>query len=115
MLKPTESRRHEDRPGGARRAFDRGRVKRFPRAGAARRDPDRLREGCAPYPAGTNACSDSRSPEEANIATVREELLKLGEFCFSRRESLRGHLADVCLHGLLRNSRRIIVTDGLDG
>ena len=53
-------------------------------------------------------------PQEADIATVREQLLKLGEFCFSRRQSLRGHLADMCLRGLTRNSSRTLVTDGLD-
>ncbi len=52
---------------------------------------------------------------KADIATVREELLKLGEFCFSRRQSLRAHLADVCVRGLSRNSSRPLVTDGLDG
>src|SRR5919201_1213999 len=31
----------------------------------------------------------------ADIATVREELLKLGEFCYSRRSSLDRHLAEV--------------------
>jgi acyl-[acyl-carrier-protein]-phospholipid O-acyltransferase/long-chain-fatty-acid--[acyl-carrier-protein] ligase len=54
-------------------------------------------------------------PTDADIATVREELLKLGEFCFSRRPSLRGHLANMCLRGLTRNSFRTLVTDGLDG
>ena len=32
------------------------------------------------------------APDEADIATVREELLKLGERCYSRRPVLRGHL-----------------------
>src|SRR5882724_11661572 len=32
--------------------------------------------------------------EAADNATVREELLKLGEFCFSRRPSLDRHLAE---------------------
>ncbi len=54
-------------------------------------------------------------PQEADIATVREQLLKLGEFCFSRRPSLRGHLADMCVRGLTRHSSRTLVTDGLDG
>jgi acyl-[acyl-carrier-protein]-phospholipid O-acyltransferase/long-chain-fatty-acid--[acyl-carrier-protein] ligase len=54
-------------------------------------------------------------PGEADIATVREELLKLGEFCFSRRQSLRGHLADMCLQGLTQHPFRTLVTDGLDG
>ena len=52
--------------------------------------------------------------EAANIATVREELLKLGEFCYSQRPILRGHLARACLRGLKRNPFRIAITDGLD-
>jgi acyl-[acyl-carrier-protein]-phospholipid O-acyltransferase/long-chain-fatty-acid--[acyl-carrier-protein] ligase len=52
--------------------------------------------------------------EAADIATVREELLKIGEFCYSRRPVLRGHLARVCLRGLKRNPFQIAITDGLD-
>jgi acyl-[acyl-carrier-protein]-phospholipid O-acyltransferase/long-chain-fatty-acid--[acyl-carrier-protein] ligase len=51
----------------------------------------------------------------ADIATVREELLKIGEFCYSQRPILRGHLAQACLRGLKRNPFRIAITDGLDG
>src|SRR5882724_6051241 len=40
--------------------------------------------------------------EAADNATVREELLKLGEFCFSRRPSLDRHLAEECVRGLKR-------------
>src|SRR5688572_7240093 len=54
-------------------------------------------------------------PEEADIATVREELLKLGEMCYSRRPILRGHLARACLRGLKRKPFGIALTDGLDG
>jgi acyl-[acyl-carrier-protein]-phospholipid O-acyltransferase/long-chain-fatty-acid--[acyl-carrier-protein] ligase len=43
--------------------------------------------------------------DAADIATVREELLKIGEFCYSRRPILRGHLGQACLRGLKRNSR----------
>jgi acyl-[acyl-carrier-protein]-phospholipid O-acyltransferase / long-chain-fatty-acid--[acyl-carrier-protein] ligase len=53
--------------------------------------------------------------EAADIATVREELLKIGEFCYSHRPVLRGHLARACLRGLKRNPSRIAITDGLDG
>ena len=53
--------------------------------------------------------------EEADIATVREALLKLGECCYSQRPILRGHLAQACLRGLKRNPFRLAVTDGLDG
>ena len=52
--------------------------------------------------------------EAADIATVREELLKIGEFCYSQRPVLRGHLARACLRGLKRNPFRIAITDGLD-
>jgi acyl-[acyl-carrier-protein]-phospholipid O-acyltransferase / long-chain-fatty-acid--[acyl-carrier-protein] ligase len=52
--------------------------------------------------------------EAADIATVREELLKIGEFCYSQRPILRGHLAQACLRGLKRSPFRIAITDGLD-
>ena len=42
----------------------------------------------------------------ADIATVREELLKLGEFCFSRRRALDRHLAEECVRGLKRQTVR---------
>src|SRR5207248_5579000 len=51
---------------------------------------------------------------EADIATVREELLKIGEFCYSQRPILRGHLGRACLCGLKRNPLQIAITDGLD-
>ncbi len=53
--------------------------------------------------------------EKADIATVREELLKLGEFCFSRRPSLNRNLAEMCVRGLKRRRFGAAVTDGLDG
>jgi acyl-[acyl-carrier-protein]-phospholipid O-acyltransferase/long-chain-fatty-acid--[acyl-carrier-protein] ligase len=52
--------------------------------------------------------------EAADIATVREELLKIGEFCYSQRPVMRGHLARACLRGLKRNPFRTAITDGLD-
>ena len=52
--------------------------------------------------------------EKADIATVREELLKLGEFCFSRRRSLDRHLAEACVRGLKRNLFGTAVIDGTD-
>ncbi|MEY2498270.1 MAG: acyl-[acyl-carrier-protein]-phospholipid O-acyltransferase [Verrucomicrobiota bacterium] len=51
---------------------------------------------------------------DADIATVREELLKIGELCYSQRPSLRGHLARACLRGLKRNRFRVAITDGID-
>src|SRR2546427_8632195 len=50
----------------------------------------------------------------ADIAIVREELLKLGEFCFSRRTSLDQHLAEACVRGLKRRPFATAVIDGID-
>ena len=50
----------------------------------------------------------------ADLATVREDLLKLGEFCFSRRPSLNKHLAEACVRGLKRAPTRTHVIDGID-
>jgi acyl-[acyl-carrier-protein]-phospholipid O-acyltransferase / long-chain-fatty-acid--[acyl-carrier-protein] ligase len=52
--------------------------------------------------------------DAADIATVREELLKLGEFCFSRRPSLDRHLAEPCIRGLKRRPFATAIIDGLD-
>src|SRR5881227_84399 len=52
-----------------------------------------------PYPV-TVAFGKPLASHAADIATVREELLKLGEFCFSRRPSLERHLAEECVRGL---------------
>src|SRR5437762_1517504 len=45
---------------------------------------------------------------------MREELLKLGEFCFSRRPSLERHLAEECVRGLKRRPFETAVIDGTD-
>src|ERR1700730_4998153 len=52
--------------------------------------------------------------DAADIATVREELLKLGEFCYSRRAVLDRHLAEECVRGLKRRRFSTAVIDGLD-
>src|SRR4029453_3320787 len=52
--------------------------------------------------------------EIADIATVREELLKLGEFCFSQRRALDRHLAEECVRGLKRKPFATAVIDGTD-
>ncbi len=52
--------------------------------------------------------------EAADVATMREELLKLGESCFSRRPSLDGHLAEECVRGLKRRRFATAVIDGTD-
>jgi acyl-[acyl-carrier-protein]-phospholipid O-acyltransferase / long-chain-fatty-acid--[acyl-carrier-protein] ligase len=52
--------------------------------------------------------------DAADIARVREELLKLGESCFRRRPSLDRHLAEECVRGLKRGPFATAVVDGLD-
>jgi acyl-[acyl-carrier-protein]-phospholipid O-acyltransferase/long-chain-fatty-acid--[acyl-carrier-protein] ligase len=52
--------------------------------------------------------------DAADIARVREELLKLGESCFRRRPSLDRHLAEECVRGLKRRPLATAVVDGLD-
>src|SRR5213083_3362543 len=66
-----------------------------------------------PYPV-TIAFGKPLKAEAANIPTVREELLKLGEFCFSRRPSLDRHLAEECVRGLKRKPSATAVIDGID-
>ncbi len=51
---------------------------------------------------------------DADNATVREQLLKLGERCYSRRSSLREHLGAAAVRGLKRKPFRTAVIDGLD-
>jgi acyl-[acyl-carrier-protein]-phospholipid O-acyltransferase/long-chain-fatty-acid--[acyl-carrier-protein] ligase len=52
--------------------------------------------------------------DKADIATVREELLKLGEFCFSRRPALDHHLGAETVRGLKRRLFTNLVIDGID-
>src|SRR5213083_1004583 len=66
-----------------------------------------------PYPV-TIAFGKPLKAETADVATVREELLKLGEFCFSRRPSLDRHLAEECVRGLKRRRFATAVIDGID-
>src|SRR5438105_10521543 len=66
-----------------------------------------------PYPV-TIAFGKPLKAEAADNATVREELLKLGEFCFGRRPSLDRHLAEECLRGLKRRPFTTAVIDGTD-
>src|SRR5437763_896864 len=73
-----------------------------------RKIPKRIR-----YPV-TVAFGEPLEAKAANIATVREELLKLGEFCFSRRPSLERHLAEECVRGLKRRPFATAVIDGVD-
>lgn len=60
------------------------------------------------------AFGEPLAPEKADIATVREELLKLGEFTYSRRRALDRHLAENCIRGLKRRRFSTAVVDGID-
>jgi acyl-[acyl-carrier-protein]-phospholipid O-acyltransferase/long-chain-fatty-acid--[acyl-carrier-protein] ligase len=66
-----------------------------------------------PYPV-TVAFGKPLEPQKADVAAVREELLKLGEFCFSRRAPLDLHLAEECVRGLKRRMFSTAVIDGTD-
>jgi len=70
--------------------------------------PKRIR-----YPV-TIAFGKPLKAQAADVATMREELLKLGELCFSRRPSLDRHLAEECVRGLKRRLFRTAVIDGMD-
>src|SRR6266436_2724811 len=66
-----------------------------------------------PYPV-TIAFGKPLKAEAADIPTVREDLLKLGEFCYSRRPSLDRHLAEECVRGLKHRPFATAVIDGTD-
>lgn len=66
-----------------------------------------------PYRA-TVAFGKPLDAEAADIATVREELLNLGEHSYSARPVLRHHLGRACLRGLKRHPFRAAVIDGMD-
>jgi acyl-[acyl-carrier-protein]-phospholipid O-acyltransferase / long-chain-fatty-acid--[acyl-carrier-protein] ligase len=63
----------------------------------------------------TVAFAKPLSAEEADIATVREQLLKLGEYCYSQRPVFRGHIGWAALRGLKRHRFRTGLVDGMDG
>src|SRR6058998_1509974 len=66
-----------------------------------------------PYPV-TIAFGKPLNAKAADVATVREELLKLGELCFSRRPSMDRRLAEECVRGLKRRPFATAVIDGID-
>jgi acyl-[acyl-carrier-protein]-phospholipid O-acyltransferase / long-chain-fatty-acid--[acyl-carrier-protein] ligase len=66
-----------------------------------------------PYPAMVEF-GEPLAPNDADIATVQEQLLKLGESCYSRRPALRGHLGAAAVRGLARDPFRTAVIDGMD-
>ena len=66
-----------------------------------------------PYPV-TIAFGEAIPHEKADIATVRERFLGLGEFCYQQRAMLRGHLGEACLRGLKKSAGRVAIVDGMD-
>ena len=66
-----------------------------------------------PYPV-TIAFGKPLAAAAADNATIREEMLKLGEFCFSRRPSLDRHLGEECVRGLKRRRFSTAVIEGTD-
>ena len=63
----------------------------------------------------TVAFGQPLSADEADIATLREQLLKIGELCYSQRPAFRGHVARACLRGLKRRPFQTALIDGMDG
>ncbi len=68
------------------------------------------------FPYRVTVAFGNRLPKnKADIPTLREELLKLGEFCFSRRPALDRHVAEACVRGLKHRRFQTAVVDGIDG
>jgi len=67
-----------------------------------------------PYPV-TVAFGEPIAAAEADIATVRQALLELGEFCYQQRPELRGHLSGACVRGLRSHQFAPALLDGIDG
>ena len=63
----------------------------------------------------TVAFGEPLSADAADIATLREQLLKIGELCYSQRPAFRGHVGRACLRGLKRHPFRTALIDGMDG
>jgi acyl-[acyl-carrier-protein]-phospholipid O-acyltransferase/long-chain-fatty-acid--[acyl-carrier-protein] ligase len=66
-----------------------------------------------PYPV-TVAFGAPIAPADADIATVRERFLELGEHAYQQRPDLEGHLGRACLRGLKRHQFHTALIDGLD-
>jgi acyl-[acyl-carrier-protein]-phospholipid O-acyltransferase/long-chain-fatty-acid--[acyl-carrier-protein] ligase len=60
------------------------------------------------------AFGEPMTAEKADISTVRERMLELGEQCYQQRPILRGHLGMACLRGLKHGQFETAMVDGAD-
>src|ERR1700677_202997 len=66
-----------------------------------------------PYPLMV-AFGEALTAEQANIATVRQKLLELGEMCYEERPILQSNLAEACVRGLKHKQFDVALIDGMD-
>ena len=66
-----------------------------------------------PYPV-TVAFGTPIPAQDADIGTVRQALLDLGEFCYGERPIIRGHLGYASLRGLKHKQFDVAIIDGTD-
>ena len=66
-----------------------------------------------PYPVSVEF-GEPIPADKADIATVRQRFLELGEHCYQQRPDLESHLARACLRGLKKNQWHTAVIDGMD-
>ncbi len=66
-----------------------------------------------PYPV-TVSFGKPLTPEQANVSTVRQELLDLGESSYALRPALGRNLAEACVRGLKNRPFQTAVIDGTD-
>jgi len=66
-----------------------------------------------PYPVMV-AFDKPIAADKADIATVRQRLLELGEECYEHRPILQGHLGESCLRGLKHKQFDVSLMDGMD-
>ena len=66
-----------------------------------------------PYPV-TVSFGEPLDPEKADVATVRQALLDLGESSYELRPALQRNLAEACVRGLKNHPFQTAVIDGMD-
>lgn len=67
-----------------------------------------------PYPVSVSF-GEALAADAADIATVRERMLVLGEECYQGRPAMRRHLGRAAIEGLMRRRGDVAVLDGMDG